>query len=449
MREAMIPAYVLLCIVLGGSSQGVWGNMILQLLGIAIIGWSLLVARAGPLSAAARNLFLLAALVIGLVVLQLVPLPPALWTTLPGRYVVADGLVLLGIDQFWLPISLAPYETVAAALTLIPPLAVLVGMLMGGASRTLWLAYAILAGTLAAVLLGALQVSGPPTPESPWYLYRRTNHGFATGFFANSNHLATLLVVALAFLLAVVGELRKKSRNARATSGVALLAIAGALVLITGILLNGSLAVLLLGPPVLISGSTLLSQNGKRLRMRAAAVALLSVLGMFAVYMSPLQDRLIGSNATSFESRQAMWANTIPAIRDHWAFGSGVASFEKVYPRYEDHADATRTYVNHAHNDYLEIAMETGVPGLVLLISFLIWWAGRAQAIWRSPVSGRYAQAATIASAAVLVHSFVDYPLRTTAISAIMAALLALMAQPRSRERTQPDDLWPTRHATI
>jgi len=49
----------------------------------------------------------------------------------------------------------------------------------------------------------------------------------------------------------------------------------------------------------------------------------------------------------------------------------------------------------------------------------------------------------------MLVHSFVDFPLRTAALSAIMAACLALMAQPRTRESGELADLWPTRHLAV
>ena len=42
MREAVVPAYLLLCLLLGGSVQGVWFNMILQLVGLAIVAWAAL-----------------------------------------------------------------------------------------------------------------------------------------------------------------------------------------------------------------------------------------------------------------------------------------------------------------------------------------------------------------------------------------------------------------------
>jgi len=450
MRSAVVPAYLLLCIVLGGSVQGVWGMAILRLLAIAIIAWSLLHREPLRLSGPAKALFALAGLTVLLVVLQLVPLPPALWSALPGRELVVEGYALLGQPLPWLPVSMTPYDTAATALTLLPPIAVLAGMLVAGAYRVSWLAIAVLVGTFAAVLLGALQVGSADPEQSPWYLYRRTNHGVATGFFANSNHMAALLVISIPLLFALIADLRKQAKNQRAGSAVLLLAIAGALVLLVGIFLNGSLAVLLLGLPVTLISATMLLPKGLRLRGPVIAVALVSIGAMLAVYLTPLQDKLLSSNSTSFESRQTMWSNTLPAIGDNLALGSGVGSFPRVYRQYEDQAAVTPTFTNHAHNDYLEIALEAGFPGLLLLAAFFLWWGSRAVPIWRSPTADRYAVAASIASAAILVHSIVDYPLRTAALSAIFAACLALMARPRARADAENAELWPTaRHLAV
>ena len=41
-REAIGPAYLFLCLILGGSAQGIWQNMALQLLGLALIAWAAL-----------------------------------------------------------------------------------------------------------------------------------------------------------------------------------------------------------------------------------------------------------------------------------------------------------------------------------------------------------------------------------------------------------------------
>ena len=151
-------------------------------------------------------------------------------------------------------------------------------MLIGRAYRPGWLVLAVLAGTLAAVLLGALQVGSASPMQSPWYLYRRTNHGAAVGFFANSNHMATLLVVGLAFLAAFVAVLRARVKNEKAASAVLLLAVAGSLTLIVGIALNGSLAALLLGLPVAAVSVAMFLPQSRRLSFPVAAMALVSVV---------------------------------------------------------------------------------------------------------------------------------------------------------------------------
>ncbi len=450
MRSAVVPAYILLCIVLGGSAQGYWGAAILQVLGIAIIAWSLLTPDRLRLSGPAMALFAIAGLTVLLLIVHLVPLPPGLWTAIPGREPIAEGYRLLGLPLPWLPISLTPYETAATALTLLPPLAVLVGMLVAGAYRASWLVIAILVGTFTSVLLGALQVSSADPLQSPWYLYQRTNHGVATGFFANSNHMATLLIVSVPLLFALVAELRKRAQNARAVSAIMMLAGGSMLVLLAGILLSASLAVLLLGLPVILFSATLLMGEGRRLRGPLIAAGLVSIAGMGAAFLTPLPDDLVSSNQTSFESRRDIWSDTFPAIGDHITLGTGVGSFVRVYSFYEDHSAVTQTFINHAHNDYLEIALETGIPGLLLLVAFFLWWGSRAVPIWRSRAVDRYAVAASIASGAILIHSIVDYPLRTAAIASIMAACLAKMARPRVQESAETQDLWASpRHVAI
>lgn len=445
-KRGLVPAYILLCIVFGGSTQGVFFNMSLQLLGIVIITWSLMVRGASPLTGPARGLILLVCLVALIFLLQLIPLPPSLWWALPGREFVADGYRLLALPMPWLPLSLTPYETVATALTLIPPIAVLSAMLLLDAYRPSWIAGAVLLGTFAGVLLGVLQVGSADPLLSPWYLYRQSSFGSATGFFANSNHMAALLIISVPVLFATLRDLREGATNRSAQSAMYILATAGVLVIGVGIVLNGSLAVLLLGLPVAAISSTMLVSDLTRIRVSLALGALISVLGILVVYLTPLQDRLLQANSQSFESRQRIWSTTIRAVVDHLPVGSGVGSFRDVYPRYEDASAVTTTVVNHAHNDYLEVALETGVPGTLLLLFFLVWWSRRAGSIWRR-TEDVYKQAAAITCGMLLLHSIVDYPLRVVALSTIMAASFAMLVQSRHTQSGAAEDLWPTRHA--
>ena len=144
-----------------------------------------------------------------------------------------------------------------------------------------------------------------------------------------------------------------------------------------------------------------------------------------------------------------MWSTTLPAIADAMPVGTGIGTMPAVYHLYENPALVDSIVVVHAHNDYLEIALETGVAGIVLILMFLLWWGPQTWVMWSAQMSDRYARAATIASGALLVHSIVDYPLRTAALSAVFAACLAMIAQPRNRKPNQPADLWPSRHVEV
>jgi O-antigen ligase len=436
LRLGVVPAYLLLCLMLGGASAGgFWANMILQLLAIPIILWSLLVRRSAPMSSAARQLLVLLVLMLLLIGLQLVPLPPSVWTELPGRGPVAEGFALLGRPLPWLPLSLAPQRTISSALWLLPAIAVLLGIVRLGSFRASWLAWAIAAVTIVSVAIGALQIAGGDS--SPWYFYEITNFGSTTGFFSNANHMATLLVSAIPFLAALYLSARSKGRSVQRSSALFVI-LAGALtVVLVGIAVNRSLAGLGLAVPVLGASLLMLLSRRRRIPAWSAAVIGLLTLGSVAlVFSSPFGNNLTTVEARgSQESRYASFTLTAEAAKDYLPLGSGIGTFQEIYPGYEDPAAVTRFFMNHVHGDYIELALETGLPGLLLILLFLAWWTRRAVAVWRAEESDYFARAATVASAAILAHSIVDYPLRTAAISALLALCCALMAEPRARVR--------------
>jgi hypothetical protein len=84
------------------------------------------------------------------------------------------------------------------------------------------------------------------------------------------------------------------------------------------------------------------------------------------------------------------------------------------------------------------------------MLLFLAWWLREIWAAWRGRERGPFAKAAAIASAVILVHSIVDFPLRTAAISALFAMCLALLADRRTQSPRQDAQDWrPARHVVI
>jgi O-antigen ligase len=423
--------------------------MVVQLLAVGIIAWAAAARSDEPLAPAGRRLFLLILLMLGLIALQVVPLPPLVWPYLGGREAIASGYRVLGLPVPAFPLSLTPYATLSTFLTLLPPLAVICGMLRLNAYRPQWLALALLAGAIAGVLLGALQVTSADPETSPWYLYAETNLGIATGFFANANHMAILLVITLPFLAALLASAR--GANVQRYSAAVALVGGASLVILVGIALNTSLAGYALSVPVLIGSVMIVLPATSPLRRWGGPLAGLLLVGaVVALWLSPVAARGLGAEASSsVHSRQTMVWTTLRAAGDFMPFGSGLGSFRPVYQLYEPHDDVDPVRVNHAHSDYVELALETGVPGLVLIGLFLAWWAAGAWRSWRLAEAGPYARAASIASAAILAHSLVDYPLRTAAISSAFAMCLALLAQGRPTAAGDKRDLWATRHLVL
>jgi O-antigen ligase len=347
------------------------------------------------------------------------------------------------------PLSLTPYGSLNSLLGLIPPLAMFCAIVRLKLYRTGWLATALLAGTTAGILLGALQVASSDYAASPWYLYPQTNFGLATGFFANANHMAILLVITLPFLGAILGS--AKGANKQRNSAIIAIVAGATLVIILGIILNRSLAGYGLALPVVITSALLVLPPKRSLRLGALVLAgLLLVAAVGAIATSATRSGELGQEATtSVESRHEMLVTTMRAVRDFLPWGSGLGSFRSVYQLYESRDQISTTYVIHVHDDYVELALELGVAGIVLMIGFLAWWARAVWYAWRDADAGIYARAASIATAAILVHSLVDFPLRTAAIDAAFAMSLALLIDRRTPVARERSDLWPTRHVVL
>jgi O-antigen ligase len=436
LRLALVPAYVLFCLILGGGSGAgsLWPTMVLQLVALPIIAVALLTTPSTPIPAPGRQLIALLLAVVAVIALQIVPLPPSIWTGLPGREPIANGFTAIGMDLPWLTLSLSPYATISSALWLLPAAAVLFAILRLRAFKPGALAWTIVAVSAASVALGALQVAG----SAGWYLYAVTNQGAAVGFFANANHLATLLICTLPFLTALYLRARAKAHGVQQQSGM-LVVLAGAVaIVLVGLAVNRSLAGIGLALPVLTGCALMiLSRRGRKMPVWLVAIMpLLIAASIAAVFSAPMGNNLIGEEARSSEaSRRTSFSRSLDASADYLPAGSGIGSFQAIYRSHEDPQTISRTFMNHVHSDYIELLLETGAPGIVVLLLFFVWWVRRALAIWRAEERDNFAAAASIASAAILAHSIVDYPLRTAAISVVFALSLALMAEPRPARR--------------
>ncbi|BCA60725.1 O-antigen ligase family protein [Sphingomonas sp. HMP6] len=445
-----VAGFLLIAVTLGGSSVGgVPSNAVLQIAAVIAIAATFARANPTPRATGERHLLILAGLFGALIVVQLIPLPPAVWSALPGRRIVVEGFTALGLPLPWMPLSLAPEKTVQSGLSLLAPVAIIVmlGAFKRPVARAAVLALIVL--MVLSVLLGVAQVAG----NEHLYFYEFTNGGSAVGFFANSNHFATLMCLTLPLAAGLVARWRSASDGAGGASRVFAAAVLLAVVLLglLGVTMTKSVAGVALAL-LALSGSAAIVLSGLPRGLRLGflgGVVVVVIVAAVVAFNSGIGDLTTTDISSSDLSRTAMWRSTAQAIGDFGTAGAGFGSFPQVFHLFENPERVSAVFANHAHNDLLEFVLEAGIPGLLVLGAFLIWFAVRVGAVWlidrqRDPL----AQGASIAALIILLHSLADYPLRTGTIAALFGLCLALLARdPAGRAADEaPAAAQPGRH---
>lgn len=427
-------SFVLLMILLatvwvagGASRPDVAGQMVVRVAAMLLLAGAALLAQPPKIGRVWPAAALLV-LAIAIPVLQLMLLPPELWTALPGRTLFMEAALASGQAQPWRPLTIVPEATRNALASLIVPLAVLV--LAAGLDEeerarlpTLMIVFIVLA-----MLTGLLQVSGGGF-DNP--LINGTP-GQVNGIFANRNHFALLL--AFGCLIAPVWAFTDQ-QQARWRAPAAL----GCLVLLVlTILATGSRAGLVLAALALAIGMTIAWRDFRRLLrhypawVRFALFAGVGVLLLIAVIFSVQADRAVSIDRlfavdTTTDIRSRSRPTVLAMIAAYFPTGSGVGGFDSVFRIHEPFDLLKLTYLNHAHNDFLEVALDAGILGIAAIVLALVWWAWASVKAWRAAPDGETSNA-RVGSAIlllILVASLFDYPVRTPTI--MVFAMLAAM----------------------
>jgi O-antigen ligase len=110
-------------------------------------------------------------------------------------------------------------------------------------------------------------------------------------------------------------------------------------------------------------------------------------------------------------------------------FGWGLGTFPVVYPQFRSFY--TTFFVNEAHNDYLQLLVETGLAGLGIAIWFLVlvFRQGASKLKnWTQTASGTLTVASLLGCVGILVHSWLDFNLQIPANAALFYVLCAIAA---------------------
>ena len=371
----------------------------------------------------------LLALVVAIPLLQLIPLPPSVWSALPGRAAVVETYQVAGLDLPWLGISVSPWATTRVAFSLLPPVTIFLGVLAcrRDERRRLWMLILLIG--IASVFLDIAQII-----EGPWSalrFYSFTNNAVGVGFFANRNHHAAFLFSLIPLAAFVFYG------SARWPSSFGLAGLFGSgLAVLLGLAMTGSRSALGLGLAACIAAYVLILNDrfmGLRRDRMSTYIGALGVLfgaGLLAASFGLLNilDRFRGEEFVS-DVRWTIAQISFDAARAFFPLGSGLGTFDRAFPLFQPTNTILPAIVNHVHNDFLEIMFKSGLVGILIILGWLaltiVFAVGNLREKDAEIKKERFA-ALTVISL-LFIHSLWDYPLRTSAIAALFAACCAVL----------------------
>jgi O-antigen ligase len=344
---------------------------------------------------------------------------------LPAFLLPVFLLTAYALAQWLLGISVYPYLTRVEFLKLAAYLAVL--FLAAQVFRNLeefrpFLWFLLFFGFLVALfgILQHLTFNG-----KLYWLRELSESGYPFGPYVNRNHFAGLMELIAPLGMALL-LFRGVPRDQLPVVGLLTVFPVAALFLSAsrGGVVSFLFQLLLLG---ILSWTR---QGRKRALALGLIVLLFASAFVFWIGVVPTWQRFqrIEAGEVVQNRRTTILKDSWRIVRDYPWLGTGLGTFETVYRRYESYYDGK--VVNHAHNDYIELMVETGAVGTLCAAAFLFLLYRRA--LFRrgrddSPFAAGARLGALVACSGLLLHGLVDFNLRIPS-NALLFLLLAWLA---------------------
>lgn len=427
----------------GGSRDDVQSLVILRPLAVLFGAYALTCRTREHWEGRLFPLYIAFALFV-LMILQSIPLPPSIWTELPGRKIFADIADLAGIEQPWRPLTLSPSRTLNSLFSLAVPISMMMLYLNLDETHKKQAITVIIVLAAISAAWAALQLVG--SSRGPLYLYNITNNGAPVGLFANRNHQAVFLAANIVMLGWYAGSIVPSAR-------LAVLkfygSISGILVFVSLIFVTGSRAGLLFVAPAIVAAMALIyfgrytsetvpaskkARNkhsghfsSRQLILFGSIAAVLAIAALSVYFSRSLAfDRLFDGNELG-ELRVQLLPVLFAMAGDYFPWGSGFGAFEHIYRIQEPQELLKFSYLNQAHNDWLQLLIEGGLPIVLIgltVVGFSIISLGRLLKNWRN---SRYTKYTALMAASVMLFfiasSIGDYPLRVPSLIAVFAVM--------------------------
>ena len=276
------------------------------------------------------------------------------------------------------------------------------------------------------------------TPRSGGWIY---------GPYVNHNHYAGLMEMLVPIPLVLA--LGRQTRGPQKVLAAAAAALMASTIFLSGS--RGGMAAFVIQMAIVAAVVLRREKHGRTLA--TIAVFLVVVVGLLAWLGGPELIKRLGSIQTeahaelSGGTRLAIDRDGLRMFAKKPILGWGLGTFPEVYPQFRSFY--TNFFVNAAHNDYVQLLVDTGTLGfgVMLWLMFEVYRnAVKKLGDWPGETNGSLALASMLGVTGILMHSFVDFNLQVPANAALFYVLCAVAAfepsrfgqfQRRSRKRLQ------------
>lgn len=451
-ETALISGVVIAVLAFGGTEPASFAVVQVLLLGVAAL--VVIRSRETPKISASPRTYLIPALLTAVVLLQLCPLPANLFQQLTGRGNLGAGMPLT--------FSFETYSTRTHFLILLTCFVAFyfARIVSEDRDRKRQLIASLLAlGTLEAFYGLVQYLTGW---QKIFFYVKKYDLEEATGTYINRNHYAGFLEMILPFSLALLFYEYGKLRGSDSFSSAN----------VKKLLTDQGLQrlVLWLAVAVVLFAAVLFSRS--RMGIGATCASLLVIFGLagasrfqgkmgfvlsvifivlsasLALWIGPgpIVGRFAGTQQ-EFEphgqSRLSIWHDAEALVKAHPLLGTGLGTFPIAYTAVQ--TTFLGQFVNHAHNDYLELAIDLGLPAVALLFATIVLILTNAVRTFLR-VHGHFERSIALgcvgSMVAILLHSMTDFNLYIPANAILFAVVLGIATSvPRPNSQVWSNEL--------
>ncbi len=373
--------------------------------------------------------------------MYLIPMPYALVAALSPVAAQIHAEMYITGKPYWASLSLDPHASWVFFLKSLSyaSLFFLALQLISDRHRIRLLIWVLVYSALfQAVYGGLMTLSGL---EYGFFFEKYAYRDVATGTFVNRNHMANYLVLCLAMgiglMIADLGGEKASNWRQWLRGWVRLLLSPKArlrimlAVLVIGLILTrsrmGNSAFFISMTLSALLAIVLSRRLPRSLLILFVSFILIDTFLLGAYFGVDRVVQRISSTSAEMETRDEVNQYSFNYWQDYKIFGSGAGTFYVTFPHYRGHD--VHHYYDHAHNDYAQIASETGLMGFGLLGGFVLssfWAAIRAQSLRGDPLMKGLSFAVIMSVLALVIHSAVDFSLQIPANAGTFVVILAM-----------------------